>query len=218
MVDAKDIIGDVTNKIPAAALDIVNDVSSGGIDKLLSAEQGKLINDRVIPLESGILGSIPFDTAPTDAISGVYVFSSAGNVTWFTIGGSVPIKIGDKVTVKYTAPSTFIYTHIPNYNELSDSLTSDLSTVAASSKSVKTLNDTKVSKTGNESIDGIKTFNTSPILPTPTTDMQGSTKKYVDDIDIKNESYNVTTRVPLAIGQYYTSTTARTAIPTSYKN
>jgi len=38
-----------------------------------------------------------------------------------------------------------------------------------------------VSKTGNESIDGTKTFTSSPVVPTPTTDMQSATKKYVDD-------------------------------------
>jgi len=38
-----------------------------------------------------------------------------------------------------------------------------------------------VLKTGNQTIAGIKTFSSSPIVPTPTTDMQASTKKYVDD-------------------------------------
>lgn len=38
-----------------------------------------------------------------------------------------------------------------------------------------------VHKTGDETIDNIKTFTSSPIIPTPTTDMQASTKKYVDD-------------------------------------
>ncbi len=31
-------------------------------------------------------------------------------------------------------------------------------------------------------IAGVKTFSASPIVPTPTTDMQASTKKYVDDL------------------------------------
>ncbi len=39
----------------------------------------------------------------------------------------------------------------------------------------------KVSNTGDETISGVKTFNSSPIIPTPTTDYQPSTKKYVDD-------------------------------------
>jgi hypothetical protein len=34
---------------------------------------------------------------------------------------------------------------------------------------------------GNETIADVKTFSSSPIVPTPTTDMQASTKKYVDD-------------------------------------
>lgn len=39
-----------------------------------------------------------------------------------------------------------------------------------------------------QSIAGIKTFSSSPIIPTPTTDMQASTKKYVDD--------NINNKVP----------------------
>lgn len=38
-----------------------------------------------------------------------------------------------------------------------------------------------VHDTGNETVAGVKTFSSSPIVPTPTTDMQASTKKYVDD-------------------------------------
>ena len=37
-----------------------------------------------------------------------------------------------------------------------------------------------VNVTGAESIDGIKTFTSSPIVPTPTTDYQAATKSYVD--------------------------------------
>lgn len=38
-----------------------------------------------------------------------------------------------------------------------------------------------VMNTGNETIAGIKTFSSSPIVPAPTTDLQAATKKYVDD-------------------------------------
>ena len=41
---------------------------------------------------------------------------------------------------------------------------------------------TKVGNTGNETIAGIKTFSSSPIVPTPITSMQASTKKYVDEV------------------------------------
>lgn len=38
----------------------------------------------------------------------------------------------------------------------------------------------KVSKTGNETVAGVKTFSSSPIVPTPTTGFQVATKEYVD--------------------------------------
>ena len=38
-----------------------------------------------------------------------------------------------------------------------------------------------VKLTGAQSIDGVKTFTSSPIVPAPTTDLQAATKKYVDD-------------------------------------
>lgn len=40
-----------------------------------------------------------------------------------------------------------------------------------------------VKLTGDETIAGIKTFSSSPIVPAPTTDMQAATKKYVDDLE-----------------------------------
>ena len=48
-------------------------------------------------------------------------------------------------------------------------------------KATKTYADTKMSKSGAEAIAGVKTFSSSPIVPTPTTDYQASTKKYVAD-------------------------------------
>jgi len=43
-------------------------------------------------------------------------------------------------------------------------------------------NDSAVVKlTGAQTVTGVKTFSSSPIVPTPTTDMQSATKKYVDD-------------------------------------
>jgi len=35
--------------------------------------------------------------------------------------------------------------------------------------------------TGDQTVAGVKTFSSSPIVPTPTTDMQAGTKKYTDD-------------------------------------
>ena len=41
-------------------------------------------------------------------------------------------------------------------------------------------NTTAVNLTGNQTIDGVKTFSSSPTVPTPTTDFQAVTKQYVD--------------------------------------
>lgn len=46
---------------------------------------------------------------------------------------------------------------------------------------LQTALDGKVGDTGNETVAGVKTFSSSPIVPTPTTDFQAATKKYVDD-------------------------------------
>ena len=39
----------------------------------------------------------------------------------------------------------------------------------------------KVATTGDETVGGVKTFTSSPVVPAPTTDLQAATKKYVDD-------------------------------------
>ena len=43
--------------------------------------------------------------------------------------------------------------------------------------------DNAVHKAGDETIAGVKTFSSSPIVPTPTTDFQVATKKYVDNLN-----------------------------------
>ena len=46
----------------------------------------------------------------------------------------------------------------------------------------ETVSSKAVSKAGAQTIAGVKTFVSSPIVPTPTTDYQTATKKYFDDI------------------------------------
>ena len=59
-------------------------------------------------------------------------------------------------------------------------VTVDLSDFVNSSELTTALNIT-VKLTGSQTIAGIKTFTSSPIVPTPTTDFAVATKKYVDD-------------------------------------
>lgn len=46
------------------------------------------------------------------------------------------------------------------------------------------VDDSTVGISGNETVAGIKTFSSSPIVPAPTTDLQAATKKYADDLAI----------------------------------
>lgn len=54
---------------------------------------------------------------------------------------------------------------------------------------IDTQDSANVKITGAQTIADVKTFSSSPIVPTPTTDMQASTKKYVDDTDTIRKSY-----------------------------
>ncbi len=56
-----------------------------------------------------------------------------------------------------------------------------ISTAAQSALDLKANDNAVVKLTGNQTIAWVKTFSSSPIVPTPTTDMQVATKKYVDD-------------------------------------
>ncbi|HSH51866.1 MAG TPA: hypothetical protein VK982_09120 [Bacteroidales bacterium] len=66
-----------------------------------------------------------------------------------------------------------LYKSLSDSNIGNDPETDSINWVVYSDDFVKT--------TGNEIIDGIKTFTESPIVPTPTTDFQAVSKKYVDE-------------------------------------
>ncbi len=58
---------------------------------------------------------------------------------------------------------------------------------------------------GNQTIAGVKTFSSPPVVPTPTTDMQVSTKKYVDDAGVTQSSLLTTHKFSTDHdGRYYT--------------
>lgn len=70
------------------------------------------------------------------------------------------------------------------YNEVEDILYygfgDDGGGVATSVKSIAGLG-AFLALTGTQTIGGVKTFSSSPLVPAPTTDLQAATKKYVDD-------------------------------------
>jgi hypothetical protein len=66
-----------------------------------------------------------------------------------------------------------------------------------------------VKKTGDQTIEGIKTFTSSPIVPAPTTDMQSATKKYVDNKDTVRKTYvddNFTTKNEISTNRKLSAT------------
>jgi len=89
----------------------------------VSVEQSQRINadnylqNQISGVTGGYIGSLQFNSAaPTNGESGYYEFSTAGAYpSWLTPTSPVTadVKVGDKVSVKFTAPSTYIYTYIP---------------------------------------------------------------------------------------------------------
>ena len=87
---------------------------------------------------------------------------------------SVISLVADALTPYYTAAQ--IVDIIANYytaSQVSSLLTSYYTSAQVDNFAVKL--------SGNQNVAGVKTFSSSPIVPTPTTDMQAATKKYVDD-------------------------------------
>lgn len=105
-----------------------------------------------------------------------YVVSVAGT---FDLGGITQWEINDIAVktlegwVKITASGNALWGTING--TLSDQ--TDLSNALG----LKANSNAVVALIGNQTVAGIKTFSSSPIVPTPTTDMQASTKKYADD-------------------------------------
>lgn len=68
-------------------------------------------------------------------------------------------------------------------NELAAALGDDADYAATitTELATKAADDSVVHLTGAETVAGVKTFSSSPVVPTPTADMEVATKKYVDD-------------------------------------
>jgi len=122
-------------------------------------------------------------------------------------------------------------TKVTNIQELADIVVDQATTVKAlfdkSNTDIKTyINDTltveldaldaaNVKKIGDQTIAGVKTFSSSPIVPAPTTDLQASTKKYVDDREIAQTNVLTTHKTSTDHdGRYYTETEVNTTFAT----
>lgn len=127
--------------------------------------------------------------------SGIYVYSDFNNLKNNTInGGNQGIRVsGDKnylesnVIVAATYNGIHLVSGATNNTLNSNKIISATTNINDEGTTTTQLIDTE----NAVAINGVKTFNTSPIVPTPTTDYQSSTKKYVDDnITTATESFN----------------------------
>ncbi|MHA1401171.1 MAG: hypothetical protein ACTSQE_12550 [Candidatus Heimdallarchaeaceae archaeon] len=137
---------------------------------------------------------VEFDGIGTDG-SGDYVTLVArgvGGTTEQSHEVSEPVRMNITAEM-WAAIEASASTGIPlTYLDTDGTLAANSDTKLATQKATKTyvdaeistLDSEKVGTTGNESIDGVKTFTESPIIPAPTTDSQAATKKYADDLAI----------------------------------
>jgi hypothetical protein len=63
-----------------------------------------------------------------------------------------------------------------------DKIGNTLNELATDMQAISDADAQDVKLSGTQTVAGVKTFSSSPVVPTPTTDMQASTKKYVDDL------------------------------------
>lgn len=90
-----------------------------------------------------------------------------------------------------------------------DKAGSDIKTYINSTLTVEidALDAANVKITGDQNVAGVKTFASSPVVPTPTTDYQAATKKYADDLDTAQTGALTTHKSSNDHdGRYYTET------------
>lgn len=83
---------------------------------------------------------------------------------------------------------------LANVDNTSD-VNKPISTATQTALDLKTNDTSAVHKTGDETIAGIKTFSSSPVVPTPTTDSQAATKAYVDTASSAGGKYIVSSPI-----------------------
>jgi hypothetical protein len=137
------------------------------------------------------LGSFYLATAPSQ---GAFNSGDWSNINPDAVWGSIIGTVADQADLV-----AYIAAQIAAVVDSSPAALNTLNKLAAAlgddsnfSTTITNLIATKVSLTGDQLVDGVKTFSSSPIVPTPTTDFQSSTKKYVDDTADAKADKNIT--------------------------
>jgi len=159
----------------------------------MQAATKKYVDDNV---GAGVDTSNFVDKTTAQTIGGVKTFSSNPISTAIQLNAVNALTRKDYVDTQLVtkADQSDLVTEISNRQNadisLQTQITSNTGRIVTIEGNISTLqtnlalkaNDADVVKiTGNQSIDGVKTFISSPVVPTPTTNMQAATKKYVDD-------------------------------------
>jgi len=171
--------------IPTAYLHLAEGTSTLAPFKLTAGTKLNVIEDGAMEYDgSHLYFSVGVDRFQIDQQGGggavTSVFGRTGDVvaatndyTWAQIDKTTS-DLADLTTKSHTSLTSIgTNTHAQIDNHLA-STSNPHSTTAAQVSAV--------ALTGDETVAGVKTFTSSPIVPTPTTDMQASTKKYADDL------------------------------------
>ncbi len=113
--------------------------------------------------------------------------------------------INNNITTIVTDNITPIENNIDTIEGNVSTLQGNVSTL---NSNVSTLNNTTVKLTDNQTVAGVKTFTSSPIVPTPTIDFQAATKKYVDGMGSNG----------LGVGQTWLNVTSSRTTGVTYTN
>ena len=114
----------------------------------------------------------------TEVANNSAVTANTAKVSYTDSAKVAGIEAGADVTdtTNVTAAGALMDSEVTNLAQVKAFDSTDYATAAQGSTA-----DSAVQDTGDETIAGIKTFSSSPIVPAPTTDLQAATKKYVDD-------------------------------------
>lgn len=124
----------------------------------------------------------------------MWVVSVAGVIDGHAIHAGDSLIANDDTPGQTTAKWNTVQSNLSYVPEdvanKSTNVTSDAAsdTKYPSVKAVKTYADKKVSLTGNETIEDVKTFSSSPIVPTPTSDTDAANKAYVDSAVVTTDN------------------------------
>ena len=196
VVDIPAIVESLLKVMPK--LDEAEDVDYAGIKEYIDKQvkKIKLPTQRVGNIGGGAqalgqLTDVDLSGLTQDA-KGNYILGSGG-------GSSLPDQTGNNGKFLTTDGTDPAWESIPGGGDMAAAtydpdggaeqvaFASDLGTAAAAATgdfataAQGTTADSAVQNTGNETVAGVKTFSSSPIVPAPTTDQQAATKKYVDD-------------------------------------